>query len=210
MMPEPTTVATSMAVPRASATRRRDKSNATMLSWPSAGSRPISSQVLLQRQLVDRVHRQADEDRDAVVEHAVGIGEGEMLLGLGAFHGGRVRHAPMRRHRLARPDRAGFVRRVVADREDEIHLGRARSREFVPALRAGEGGIVVEALQKLECIGMHLAFGMRAGRKRLEPAGADPVEDRFGDNGSRRISGAQKQDVENVDRSLEFPPNNYR
>ena len=36
------------------------------------------------------------------------FGKGEMLFGLGAFDRGRIRHAPMRGHRLARPDRAGL------------------------------------------------------------------------------------------------------
>ena len=159
---------------------------------------PISSQPLLQRELVDRVHRQAGEDRDAIVQHAIGLGEGEMLLRLGAFDRGRVGHAPMRRHRLARPDRAGFAGGVVADREDEVHLGRAGRGELVPVLRAGEGRVVVEALQQLERIGMDLALGMRAGRERLEPAGADAVEDRLGDDRARRIAGAQEQDVEDL------------
>ena len=38
---------------------------------------------------------------------------------------GRIRHAPMRGHRLAGPNRAGFVGGVVADREYEIEHGRA-------------------------------------------------------------------------------------
>jgi hypothetical protein len=54
-------------------------------------------QAFLQRELVERVHRQADEDRDAVVEHAVGIGEGEMFLRFGSLDRGRVASAIMDR-----------------------------------------------------------------------------------------------------------------
>ena len=54
----------------------------------------------------------------------------------GALDGGGILDAPVRRHRLARPDRAGLARGVVADREHEIHGGRAGFGELVPALRA--------------------------------------------------------------------------
>jgi hypothetical protein len=43
---------------------------------------------------------------------------------------------PVRRNRLSRPDWACFVGGVVADGEDEVHLGRAGLSEFVPTLAA--------------------------------------------------------------------------
>ena len=58
------------------------------------------------------------------------------IFGFAACRRGRVGHAPMRGHRLARPDRAGFARRVVADGEDEIELRRVRAGELAPDLRA--------------------------------------------------------------------------
>ena len=41
-----------------------------------------------------------------------------------ALYGRRIRDAPMRRHRLARPDGADFAGGVVAHGDDEIHLRR--------------------------------------------------------------------------------------
>src|SRR5690349_14776185 len=77
-------------------------------------------QPALERELVQARDRQAGEDLDARVEVAVDALEvGEGLL-LAADERGRVLDAPMRRHRLPRPDRADLVRRVVADREHEI------------------------------------------------------------------------------------------
>src|SRR3546814_6397081 len=61
-----------------------------------------------------------------------------------------VRHAPVRRHRLPRPDRAHLVRRIVADGKDEIEHRRIRPGELLPAFGAKAGDIVVEALQHLQ------------------------------------------------------------
>src|SRR5689334_20089911 len=75
MIPEPTTVATRIAVPNASAARRRRMSNATSVRLRHVAADVV--QALLKRELVDRGHRQAYEDRDAVVEHAIGLVEGQ-------------------------------------------------------------------------------------------------------------------------------------
>ena len=42
------------------------------------------------------------------------------------MHGSRIGHSPVRGHGLSRPDRAGFLGRVVANREDELHSGAPR------------------------------------------------------------------------------------
>jgi hypothetical protein len=99
----------------------------------------------------------------------------------------------MRRHRLSRPDRAGFIGRVVADGENEIHLGGAGNREFLPVLRTSEGRVVVEGFQKLERERMDLSFRVRSGRISLEPAGSDTIENRLGKDRPCRIAGAEKK-----------------
>ena len=67
-----------------------------------------------------------------VVHHPVGVGEGQGDLRRRALRGRRIRHAPMRRHRLAGPDRADLRRRVVTDGEHEVELRRVRPLELVP------------------------------------------------------------------------------
>ena len=47
---------------------------------------------------------------------------------------GGVRQTPMGRHRLARPNRANFIGRVVTHGEDEI--GGAWRSKLIPVLRA--------------------------------------------------------------------------
>ena len=81
-------------------------------------------ELFLQRQLIERAQRQAHEDVYAVGQHPHGVGEGEADFSFGTLGGCRIGDAPMRRHRLARPLRAGFARCVVADREYKIELRR--------------------------------------------------------------------------------------
>ena len=52
------------------------------------------------------------------------VGKGETDFGLVAGRSSGIGNAPMRRHRLARPHRTRLRRRIVADREHEIELGR--------------------------------------------------------------------------------------
>ena len=83
-----------------------------------------------------RVFREEPEriakNRDALMQHAVDVLERERDLGRRAGRRRRVGHAPMRGHRLARPDRAGLGRRAVADREHEVERRRAGPGEFAP------------------------------------------------------------------------------
>src|SRR3546814_5268344 len=67
-----------------------------------------------------------------------------VALRLRPFDGCGVRNAPVRRHRLPRPDRAHLVRRIVADGKDEIEHRRIRPGELLPAFGAKAGDIEVE------------------------------------------------------------------
>jgi hypothetical protein len=122
---------------------------------------------------------QIDEQRNAVVEHAIGIGKGKVQFGFGALCLGWVWYRPERGHRMTRPDRTGFIRGAVAKREDEIHFRRVGLGKLVPAFRAGEARIVVEAFEQLQRVGIDLALRLRTGGKGLEPAGTEPIEDGF-------------------------------
>jgi hypothetical protein len=164
----------------------------------------------LQSELVERAQREIGEDADAVAQHPIGLGEGQATLRLRPLGGGGVWNAPMGGHRLARPDRAHFIRRVVADGEDEIHHRRARCRKLVPALGAQGGGRVVHLAQQIERIGMNLALRMAAGAEALEAAGALAVEDAFRKDAARGISGAQEQHVINMIRHGASPPDDLK
>src|SRR5882724_3720094 len=103
------------------------------LSVRSSGSRRLGQVVAdlveapLQRQPIKRSDRQADEDRDAVVEPAVDVGEEGALFGLAADEGGRIGDAPKGGHGLARPVRTGLAGGLVANGEDEIQRRRVRA-----------------------------------------------------------------------------------
>ena len=76
-------------------------------------------------------------------------------------------------HWLAGPDRTDFFRRVVANCEDEIELGRIRMRELVPRLRSPAGSL--PALK---------ALNLPAPRRR--------IQDNLGHLGPRRVTVKEK------------------
>ena len=135
MMPEPTTAASSSAVPiasaRAAAAQRQAAAEPRRLGacrWRrGAAAAPCRSSVAIGRLTKSlmrfsrrrRRRRKAARSRLACPSTAAGSG-----------------NAPMRRHRLARPDRTDFAGGVVADGEDEIQRRRAGCGELVPALGA--------------------------------------------------------------------------
>jgi len=153
------------------------------------------SQPSLQAQPIERRQRQIDEYADAVVQHAHGFRKRHALRDIGTFDGGGIRQAPMCRHRLTGPDGAGFVRRVVADGENEVQVRRPSPRKLVPTLRAQRIDSVVLSTQQLEREGMHRSARKAAGAVRAETAVAEPIQHRFGEYAARRIASAQKEHV---------------
>ena len=83
-------------------------------------------------ELIEVSDRQSRENSDALKEHPVGILERQGDLGRRAFGVGRIGNTPMRRHRLAGPNRTGFARRVVADCESKIERRRAGPCKLAP------------------------------------------------------------------------------
>ena len=181
----------------ASAARRRRRSNAHQAGWPVPWGRlsPICSSRRCSFSGSSEAIGRLTRIEMRAAEHLVGFGEGMVTLGLAAGRRRGVGHAPVRRHRLARPERADLRRRVVADGEDEVHVRRARRSELVPAFRAGEGGVVVEPLQEIDGERVRLRLRMGAGRVAPELAGALAVQDRLGHDRAGRIAGAEKQHV---------------
>src|SRR5689334_22899309 len=92
--------------------------------------------MALQRKAVERLQRQAREQLYAVLEGGKGLAEGAAALDLRAFNSGGIRQAPVCRHGMAGPHRAGFARGAVADSEDEVHRRRPWHSKFVPRLGA--------------------------------------------------------------------------
>ncbi len=95
--------------------------------------RPISRSARAQRGRVDCVDRQGRQRGDAVLNETQRGDEGGFLLAIRALDGGGIFDAPMRRHRMARPDRTGLAGRAVANREHEIHHRRIGTGKFSPA-----------------------------------------------------------------------------
>ena len=90
----------------------------------------------LDRQLVQTRKGQAQEQADSSFELEVGIAKGMFDLLWRTFQCGGIGNAPMRRHGLPRPDGTRFLRRIVANGEDKIHLWGSRLCELFPALAA--------------------------------------------------------------------------
>ena len=86
-------------------------------------------EAFLQREPADAGERQAGEDRDAGIEHAVGLGEGVIFASVPVAAAGSGTPHPVRAHGLAGPGGADLGGGVVANREDEIHVRRIRAPE---------------------------------------------------------------------------------
>src|SRR6267378_614335 len=84
---------------------------------------------------------------------------------------------------------------LIADGEHEIHFRRAGLGELVPALAAHTGRSQVQPFQQLDRERMHAAAREAAGAVTLEPSLAPMLDQRLGENASRRVGGAEKQDV---------------
>src|SRR5438132_8919153 len=165
MMPEPTTAASSSAVPTASAAA----------------------------DLIQLLDRQGEKEIDASRQRGKRILEGVALLLVGSFYRSRIRHAPVRLDRMARPDRADLGGRRVAYRDDEIDLRRTGPRKFVPALRARCGSRQPAFAQQFERKWIDAAGWMTAGAVSNEAAAAGVVEISLGEDRPRRVAGAEKQ-----------------
>jgi hypothetical protein len=115
-------------------------------------------EAALQRQPVELVHRQVDEDRQAVLELVVGFEKSLALLRVVALHRGGIGDPPVRGHRLPRPDRADLAWRR-RNGKDEIQRGRAGLGELFPVLAAQAGGGQAVLLQQLDGVGLTTPFG---------------------------------------------------
>src|SRR4030095_6702300 len=117
-------------------------------------------EVFLQTEVIGLGEWQAHENVYAIGEHSQCVGKSKTNFGLGPGSSRWIRNAPMRCHWLARPVRARFTRGIVADSENKIEFWPIRLRELSTAFRTNIANVVVELTQQIECVGMHLAFGL--------------------------------------------------
>jgi hypothetical protein len=106
-----------------------------------------------------------------------------------------IGNEPMRRHRLAGPDRAGFLCGVVAEREDEVHFGRTRFCEFVPTFAAQAFSGQMGGFELTQGSGMNESRRVASCTVRGVRGLSFLAEDGFGHDGARGISGAEEEDV---------------
>ncbi len=97
------------------------------------------------------------------MQHSVGILERERHFRRITFSLGWIRNSPMCSHRLARPQRARFPRRVVTDGKHKIERWRAGIGELAPRLRAITRGVVAETLKEFQRFRMHAPLGLASG-----------------------------------------------
>jgi len=99
----------------------------------------------------------------------------------------------MNRHGMPRPDWTGFSARLIADGENEVHVGAALARELIPVLGTKTFGRIIQFFQQGTGMGIYFSSGMAARAEGLKGPGPDPIEDCFCKNASRRIAGAQEE-----------------
>src|ERR1700687_426680 len=116
---------------------------------------PNAIHFLLQREPIQGHQRQSEKETDAPVKSKKRLAEGAFDFGGVSVHGSRIWYSPVRGHGMSRPDRANLLGSVVANREDELHLGSAGAREFIPALAAQAGCGNASQLKLLQRFGMH-------------------------------------------------------
>ncbi len=126
IIPEPTTVATRIPVPRNSATRRLRRSGFTCFTDPV--------DFLLDRQFVKTGEGKVQKKGDSPFENHERIAECTFNLLGSSDNCCWIGNTPMRSHGLTRPNRADFFRCVVADGEHKIQARRARPCKLVPVL----------------------------------------------------------------------------
>src|SRR5471030_232762 len=150
MMPEPMTIATSRAVPRNSAARRRCNSPAIGVSGTLQAALAELFDLVLDGEPAKLLERQGSEDLDPVLDLAEHVEEQGAFLHIRTDEGGGIGEPPMGADGLARPDRTDFARGLIADREDEIHHRHAGCGKLVPALASQVRRRQLEQPQQIE------------------------------------------------------------
>src|ERR1700687_5717669 len=148
-----------------------------------------------QREAIQGRQGKREKKTDSTVENKKRFAEGAFDFGGVSVNGGGIGHSPVRGHGLSRPERAGFLGGVVANRENKMHLGSAGPPEFIPALTTQSACRDASHLKLLQSFGTNRPRGMTPGAVGREDRFFFVVEDRFRHDGTRRVSRAQEQNV---------------
>jgi len=149
----------------------------------------------LDGEFVETRKGQAQEQAYPAVKNHKGFPKGLFDLLRRACHRRRIGDAPVGRHRLAGPHRADFLGCVVTNSKDEIELRRARPRELAPILTAKAIGRKMHEFQLFQRFGPHGSCWLATSAKRNEIRPTLPIQNGFGHDGPRGVSGAEKQNV---------------
>ena len=152
----------------------------------------------LQHGVVQLFVGQADQQRQAALDGVQGLAEGFELFFVAAIAFGRVGIPPVGGGRVAGPERAHLACGVVAHGDDEVHVGRAGGGKLVPAFAAQAFGRDASGTQHLQAqrVGLLVVARAAAGRKGLEAALPQMVEQGLGQDAAGGIVRAQKQHVQ--------------
>src|SRR5712672_4318699 len=126
IIPDPTTAATRSKFPRNSAVRRLGRLGFTGFT--------DAVDFFLDSEFVEAGQRQAQQQADSALENHECIAECAFHLFRRTGHCGRIGNAPMRGHRLSRPNRADLFRCAITDSEHKIEMWCSGFREFIPVL----------------------------------------------------------------------------
>jgi hypothetical protein len=140
--------------------------------------------VLVQCESIQLFEWQARKKLNAATKGMGCISKRLALLDVGASYRCRIRHAPVRGHRLPRPERTRLGGGLIVDRNHKVELRRVRSGEFFPALASQAVDRDPLLTQELERERMDFAFRMTPRAVRAEFAGTDArmIHEGFGDN----------------------------
>src|SRR6267154_5544685 len=145
--------------------------------------------------LAERRQGQAQEQHDSPIQSHEGIAKHTLNLFRRALYSRWIGNTPMSGDRLARPNGADFICRVVADGENEIHPRRIGLRKFIPTLAAealGRSAGKFNLFQRLRANNTG-RMATRAIRREIWPAFS--IQNGLSHDGSCRISGAQKENI---------------
>jgi len=117
---------------------RREKNSSLQrraeVSWASRATDTFD--LLLQCDLLKRCERKRKEETDSPVEHDKCVTKCAFDIVRRPFYCCRVSYAPMRSHRLSRPEGTRLIGRVAANRENKVHAWRVGRCELVPGFAA--------------------------------------------------------------------------
>jgi hypothetical protein len=165
---------------------------------------PNAVEFLLQGQFFETCERETEQQTDSAVQNHESIMESSRDLFGTSLRGGRVRHTPMRRHGLARPDGTDLLGGGVAHGKNKMQWRRIGLRELVPRFAAQSLGRKPREFQLPERLRMHETGRVAAGAVCNEIRKAFPLQDGLGHDGARRVPRAEKENVVACDHG--WPP----